>query len=558
MLTPTLQARIFFGGLSAGLCALLLLGGCAGSDSESAGAGADGAAQAALSQAAADVLVDSWMYAVVADPALLAAFEKGRSGEGWLAFFNNDLDGSRAGFGPSCTPSDAPLPARADAGFPCVGLARTHLELARFFAETSHVDRVALRQFYSHRETHPEEVLPSVHQGYFQGITLVQSGAVEAGTELLSAYSGLAVADPMLAALASRIVAGLSSGDKLVQRVWGSTDGAHVEGDFSALPSSAAASAYRARLNFIAAVAGGDAAGALALIRPIPSFDADLREELPQREGATGVSPVLFHHDPAFLVAMSRLHALQALEALGGSADLAVLRVAAERLLGRQSAAVDSVPGLPDGLSLVLFSTTANPADLGAAQRNEKGASAMLSRLSASFPALGNVPTTDLSDLDPFVDMSNTVRAALGELIKSAAPHGASMDADMGLSERFRGGLLLERARQYQDQFAVRLEVELARDAASAGIAARSLLELVLDKNPSPPNAQLKRARISFRNNPTLLASLARAQLDTRQSYEANDYIRPLSGVYAELVPVREALAALDSAWNPARRGSVR
>jgi hypothetical protein len=132
------------------------------------------------------------------------------------------------------------------------------------------------------------------------------------------------------------------------------------------------------------------------------------------------------------------------------------------------------------------------------------------------------------------------------------------MDADMGLSERFRGALLLERVRQFQERFAVRLEIELAADAASAGIAARSLLELVLDKNPSPPNGQLKRARISYRNDPTLLVALARAQLDTRQSYEANDYIRPLSQLYAELVPVREALAALDSAWNPARRGSVR
>ena len=182
----------------------------------------------------------------------------------------------------------------------------------------------------------------------------------------------------------------------------------------------------------------------------------------------------------------------------------------------------------------------------------------MLQRLSGSFAELGLEPTTDLSDLDPFVDMSNSVRAALGELIKSVGPHGASMDADMGLSERFRGGMLLERAGQYQSRFAVRLETEMADDAATAGIAARSLLELALDKNPSPPNAQLKRARISFRNDPTLLTSLARAQLDTKQSYEANDYIRPLSEVYAELVPVREALAALDSAWNPARRGSVR
>jgi len=545
---------------SAGLCTLLFVGSCAGSDDSDSALGKGPQAQQAepSQQPGAKMLTDSWMYAVVADRALLAAFEKGKPGEGWLAFFNNDLDGARAGFEPSCTASDATLPARADAGFPCVGLARTHLELAQFFAETAQVDRVALRQFYRHRETHPEEVLPSVHQGYFQGVTLLQSGAVERGSVLLSAYAAAAGADPMLAALASRIVAGLAADDSLVHRVWGSSDGADVQGDFSALPESAAASAYRARLNFIAAVAAGDAAVAKALIRPIPGFDADLREELPQREGATGVAPMLFHHDPAFLVAMSRLHALQALQAVGDAADLAVLRVAAERLLGRESAAVDAVPGLPDGIALVLFSTTATPADLAAAQRSEKGASAILDRLAVEFPDLGSVPTTDLADLDPFVDMSNTVRAALGELIKSAAPHGASMDADMGLSERFRGGLLLERARQYQDKFAVRLEVELGRDAASAGIAARSLLELALDKNPSPPNAQLKRARISFRNDPTLLASLARAQLDTRQSYEANDYIRPLSGVYAELVPVREALAALDSAWNPARRGSVR
>jgi hypothetical protein len=95
-------------------------------------------------------------------------------------------------------------------------------------------------------------------------------------------------------------------------------------------------------------------------------------------------------------------------------------------------------------------------------------------------------------------------------------------------------------------------------DVASAGVAARSLLEAALDKNPSPPNQQLKRARISFRNDPPVLVELARANLDTRRPYDANEYIRPLTEVYPELVPVREALASLDSAWNPARKGSVR
>ena len=339
--------------------------------------------------------------------------------------------------------------------------------------------------------------------------------------------------------------------------MWGSRDGVGVEGNFADLPGSSASAAYRVRLDFIAAVAGGNVAAATALIRPIQVAAADLGEELPQKADGVAIAPVLFHHDPAFLVAMSRLYALNALAAVGAAADLAVLRVEAERLLGQESAAPDSVAGLPGGLALVLFSTTASPADLLAAQRSGAASGPMLSRLAGAFPGLGLEPTTVLTDLDPFVDMSNSARASLAEILKGT-PEGANMDVGMGLSERFRGALLLERVRQYQGRFAVHLETELAQDAGTAGIAARSLLELVLDKNPSPQNPQLKRARISSRNDPTLLASLARAQLDTRHPYEANDYIRPLSEVYAELISVREALAALDSAWNPARRGSVR
>ncbi len=514
-------------------------------------------AAAAAETGASDFLKDSWMYLVAANSDHLAPFEQGQAGEGWLAFFNNDLDGAQRGFKSSCKPSDAPVSARSAAGFACVGLARTHLELAHFFAEAGEVGRVALRQFYLHRSTHPEEVLPSVHEDYFYGVSLVRSGARDEGLSLLRGYTASSAADPMLSALAARIVAGLDGTDALVARIWG-TGNAPVDSDFSALPESPLTASYRARLNLIAAVSRGDVATAMTLIRPIPSFAADLKEELAQKDGASKVAPVLFHYDSAFLVAMSRLHALRALDALGGAADLAVLRVDAERLLGMASAAADSAPALPDGLSLVLFSTTAAPRDLVEAQARGVESAPLLTRLATDYPNLSIKPTTTLSDLDPFIDVSNLVRGALGELIKSASPHGANMDADMGLSERMRGALLLERVQQFQGQFAVRLEVEMAADAASAGIAARSLLELVLDKNPSPPNGQLKRARISFRNDPTLLVALARAQLDTRQSYEANDYIRPLSQLYAELVPVREVLAALDSAWNPARRGSVR
>ena len=132
------------------------------------------------------------------------------------------------------------------------------------------------------------------------------------------------------------------------------------------------------------------------------------------------------------------------------------------------------------------------------------------------------------------------------------------MDQGIGLSDRFLGRLLLDGAIDIQRAKDVRLEADAAADMESAGVPARSLLEGALDKNPSPPSQQLRNARISFRNDPTLLMELARANLDTKRPYYANDYIRPLTGVYPELIPVREALAALDSAWNPARAGAVR
>ncbi|MEE2829521.1 MAG: hypothetical protein VX498_10050, partial [Myxococcota bacterium] len=67
----------------------------------------------------------------------------------------------------------------------------------------------------------------------------------------------------------------------------------------------------------------------------------------------------------------------------------------------------------------------------------------------------------------------------------------------------------------------------------------------------------LKAAWISSRNDPPSLLALARAELDTRRPYEANGYIRPLTGIFPELVPVRDALTILDTAWNPPRPGAV-
>jgi hypothetical protein len=131
------------------------------------------------------------------------------------------------------------------------------------------------------------------------------------------------------------------------------------------------------------------------------------------------------------------------------------------------------------------------------------------------------------------------------------------MDTDMVLSERFRGQLLRERAAHYQASFDVRLDEAIGADIATAGVAARSLLELALDKNPAPPDSTLRAARISLRNDPTLLMALARAELDTRRPSEANDYVRPLTSVYPELVPLRDALTLLDTAWNPPRVGAV-
>ncbi len=59
------------------------------------------------------------------------------------------------------------------------------------------------------------------------------------------------------------------------------------------------------------------------------------------------------------------------------------------------------------------------------------------------------------------------------------------------------------------------------------GASARSLLEGALDKNPAPPSQALRDARISFRNDPTLLMALAHANLDTKRPYYANGHVRP-------------------------------
>jgi len=500
-----------------------------------------------------DLLKDSWMYLVAEDPTRLGDPFEGITGDAWLAFYFNDLRQAVVNFEPACTPSAASLSDRATAGYPCVGLARTHLEMAELFAIAAEVDRVSTRQFHLHREAHPDEVLPSGHADYFAGVTLLRSGARDEGLARLSAYADREGADPMLAALAKKIGDGLIDGDPLIARLWGDApDDATGHAGLGDLPVSTATANYRARLDFAVAVATGDLAQADSLRRPIQVRDPDLKEELTQREGeAPAIDPVIKHHDPGFLVHLSRYHAGLALQAVGEAEDLGILRAQALRLLGRPATLPDSAPSVADGIALVVFSGWSNPSDLLAAERAWPANVATGRRLADLSPVMGAPPAADLSDLDAFADGSNSLKLALGELLRASSEAGGNTDANMGLSERFRGHLFRERAVQFQTSFDVHLEVEPGADMVGPGVAARSLLELALDKNPAPPNPELQQARISYLNDPPLLAALARAELDTKRPGEANDYIRPLTGVYPQLVPVRDALTLLDTAWNP-------
>lgn len=502
------------------------------------------------------LLEDSWMFHVAQDPNRLGPFEQGKGGDLWLDFFHNDLLAAWTGFDSLCVPSDKPLPARAADGYACVALARTHLELAEFFATIAAIDRVAQRQFFKHRNDNPQDVLASVHQPYFEGIALIHSGESEAGTALLRTYAAGPDAHATLVALATRIADGLAS-DPLVARAWGGAPtAAPPEASLGDLPRSDDVAAYLDRLAFVSAIARDDLDGGLGLARSLDDRKADLREEL--AGGGSLMPPTIHHHDTAYLLARARMHALLATRAVPGGDGTEVLRVQARRVLGRDPGEPGPAPSLADGLALVLFSDAPTPADLHEAQRRGDRADAVLARVGGELTDLGGDPGAELADLDRFVNGSNLVTMALGELLKGAGPSGASLNGDMGLAERFRGRLLVERSRQYQEVFDVRLEGEDGKDLASAGVAAKSLLEMALDKNPSPPNPRLKRARISYRNDPPALAALARAHLDTRHAYDANEFVRPLTEVFTELIATREALASLDSAWNPARKGSVR
>ncbi len=495
------------------------------------------------------------MYQVAKDPTKLEPFERGSVGDAWMAFYHNDLRRAASDFDKACTPSDAPLAGRAAQGYPCVGRARTHLELARFFAIEAHLDRVAQRQFFKHRIEHSEDVLPSVHQPYFEGIVRLHSGDRAGGVALLTAYADSPGADAYLSALARRIVGGLGN-DPLVDRVWGGGAALAPDGSFADLKGTSATRAYAARLDFIAVVAAGDVAKAGTMFRSLSHNDADLREELQGSESL--LAPTIHLHDTAFLHAMSRYHALNVLLAAANAPDLGALRSAANRLLGQPPGDLGAPPSLDDGLALLVFSSVPTPADLWAEERSWPDRTATLTRLGKAVPELNKPPTRDLGDLDPFVNGSNVVKLGLGELLGDAGPAGANMNSDMGLAERFQARLLMERAWQYQRSFDVRLEGDDGADLANAGVAAKSLFELALDKTPSPPNSRLKAARISYRNDPPFLADMARAHLDTRHPYDANEFVRPMTDLYPELIATREALASLDSAWNPARKGSVR
>jgi hypothetical protein len=500
-------------------------------------------------------LEETWMFLVASDPSALGPIEGDKAWDPWFALFHNDLRKAGELFGRGCQPSEASLPERSAAGYLCVGLARTHLELAEFYSAAAELDRVVLRQFHLHRMARSGQVLDSLHADYFAALVLYRSGDDAAAKSLLEAYLQRAGADPLLAEVGRRL---LSGGDPIVNRIWGSApDEAAGGSSLGDLPSSPLTSNYSSRIAFMDAVARGEVGRAEGLLRPIRPALADLVEPLAGGDNASAIKPVMKHHDPALLVALSRFHALAAKAAIGGAPDLALLSAQAERLLGRAPNLPDTAPGLREGLALVLFSSVPSPTDLLAIERSFPTGVGTLARVASLEPSLGTAPTRNVGDLDPFVAGSNKLTIRLGELISASGDAGAGMDTDMVLSERFRGQLLSERAAHYQASFDVRLDEKTGSDIATAGVAARSLLELALDKNPAPPNPALRAARISLRNDPTLLMALARAELDTRRPSEANDYVRPLSSVYPELVPLRDALTLLDTAWNPPRVGAV-
>lgn len=517
--------------------------------------GCGGDPQPATPTSAAGDTDGSWMLSVARDPGLLKPLEQMGAGDGWLAIFHNDLKGAVKLLSAECKDPKAPWEDQKLAGFPCVGLARAHLELAETYAAAAEVERVALRQFYQHRATHQGEVLPSSQEDYFTGVVLLASGDQAGGLAALERYGKSAAVDPLLGALAARILASTGGGDPLVSALWlGGTVEVPTDATFATLPDSETTRTYKARLAFAAAATRGDVGAATEALRHAEAEGADLLETLSAPDKPLAVT--LYHHDPMLLRARAWLHAHHALAASSAEGPFAILHALAQKQLRREPVAA-TAPGLTQGLPLVVFSEFPHPADLVALLQPD-GADHTRKRLAARHAELGLDATSDLSDLDPFVGGSNAAKEALEADIRAASPEGAMLNMDLGLAERLRSHLLRSRAAEMRRRFQVRMEADLGADAASAGVAARSLLELVMDKDPSPPNPVLKRARISFRNDPPALVELARANLDTRRPYDANEYVRPLTEAFPELVPVRESLTALDSAWNPARQGSVR
>ncbi|MCO4768922.1 MAG: hypothetical protein KDA24_02755 [Deltaproteobacteria bacterium] len=535
-------------------CALLVASCGGGDDDSSAGTSTPG-----VENSGGDGISESWMFKVAERPELLAPMEKqGVVGNAWLDLYHNDLRTAVNAFGKACTPSAKSYADRAADGFPCVGLARTHLEKGTTLAQGAEIDRVARRQFYAHRRDRPEDVLASVHQDYFEGLNLLRSGDEAKGKELLGAYAGNAAADPLLAHLAKTISAGWGS-DPLISRMWGSAkEYAPADATLGELPTSEATASYALRLVVMQAVARGDYDGATANLRPVKDNIADMLEKLEQsQESGEKLEVALFHFDSTYLRTLARWNGLAAHRATAGAGDLGMLVAEADILLGRAATIPTEAPSIEDGLAYVVFSGWLSPADR-LADLSGTGQPASLIRLGKAFPGLSSSAAAKLSDLDAFVGLSNELKATLREKIRGTGPEGHNMDQGMGLSERFLGRLLLDGATDLQRAMDVRLDEKAGSDMETAGVSARSLLESAMDKNPTPPNQQLRNARISFRNDPTLLMELARANLDTKRPYYANDYIRPLTEVYSELIPVREGLAALDSAWNPARAGAVR
>ncbi|MEE2828705.1 MAG: hypothetical protein VX498_05930 [Myxococcota bacterium] len=472
------------------------------------------------------VLENSWMGAVVAEPAVLDRLLSAEGGEGWLALYRGDLEQADKSFSAALAEGGPPANDAAR-----LGRARVHLARADALRTAAALQEQSTLEVFLYRRTHRS----SVRTGELEPL-LAWRAAQRAGAspELLSALE-----------LESQGARGTSTRPEVASglRALASKPGSIPEG----LPDL-----FRRRLEFAAAVdrgALGEAERLLPLLEPATPDLVDLLGVDPD----SGLRFELSYYDSSFTRALVRFHLGMAYRQAGlsESGPWAEVAKAVKAAWGGELppgsglgvCCVEDSSGLPAWTAL-FAGPVIDPADWSAYWREDHAG--LLQRADEAFPDLQLREARSAAEIDAALRQLEAARPAITSFFEERGDEaGDALVAELDLVTLVVDRLLRARI------------VTLTADGGA--VQATRLGHRAIDPRPGsdtgPANAA--RTRVCYRNDRASLLRYAESLWRAGQPGAALEIVHPLAEEDSALQSLKESLVQIDAASSVGSGGKA-